>query len=68
MPFVGKIKRICGHTIGLSHLGLVTPCPKIGLHGQQLELCSLPLSAAQLDSIGFSIIRKCIHAVETRGK
>nr|BAC35019.1 unnamed protein product [Mus musculus] len=23
--------------------------------------------AAQLDSIGFSIIRKCIHAVETRG-
>ncbi|KAK2494445.1 hypothetical protein MC885_016835, partial [Smutsia gigantea] len=22
---------------------------------------------AQLDSIGFSIIRKCIHAVETRG-
>ncbi|EPY81421.1 N-chimaerin isoform 2 [Camelus ferus] len=25
------------------------------------------LLAAQLDSIGFSIIRKCIHAVETRG-
>uniref|UniRef100_A0A8I6GMS4 Rho GTPase-activating protein 26 n=1 Tax=Rattus norvegicus TaxID=10116 RepID=A0A8I6GMS4_RAT len=24
-------------------------------------------STAQLDSIGFSIIRKCIHAVETRG-
>lgn len=25
------------------------------------------LSAAQLDNIGFSIIRKCIYAVETRG-
>uniref|UniRef100_A0A8C3RG44 Rho GTPase-activating protein 26 n=1 Tax=Cyanoderma ruficeps TaxID=181631 RepID=A0A8C3RG44_9PASS len=29
---------------------------------------SLPFpAAAQLDSIGFSIIKKCIHAVETRG-
>uniref|UniRef100_A0A2I3HMQ1 Rho GTPase-activating protein 26 n=1 Tax=Nomascus leucogenys TaxID=61853 RepID=A0A2I3HMQ1_NOMLE len=34
---------------------------------QQLDCPSLALSAAQLDSIGFSIIRKCIHAVETRG-
>lgn len=31
-------------------------------------LSSLPLSAAQLDIIGFNIIKKCIHAVETRGK
>ncbi|XP_054208100.1 rho GTPase-activating protein 26 isoform X34 [Homo sapiens] len=28
---------------------------------------SAGILAAQLDSIGFSIIRKCIHAVETRG-
>lgn len=26
------------------------------------------LPAAQLDNIGFSIIKKCIHAVETRGR
>lgn len=30
-------------------------------------LCPSP-AAAQLDSIGFSIIKKCIHAVETRGR
>lgn len=29
---------------------------------------SSSLSAAQLDNIGFSIIKKCIHAVETRGR
>ncbi|KAL4631235.1 rho GTPase-activating protein 26-like [Arapaima gigas] len=28
---------------------------------------ALPLPAAQLDSIGFSVIKKFIHAVETRG-
>lgn len=52
----------------LRHPGLVTPRPETDSHGQQLDCPSLPLSAAQLDSIGFSIIRKCIHAVETRGK
>lgn len=30
-------------------------------------LCPSP-AAAQLDTIGFSIIKKCIHAVETRGR
>lgn len=29
---------------------------------------SSSLPAAQLDNIGFSIIKRCIHAVETRGR
>lgn len=32
------------------------------------KLCLFSLLAAQLDNIGFSIIRKGIQAVETRGK
>lgn len=41
------------------------PCPAL----PAAQPCSLPFpAAAQLDSIGFSIIKKCIHAVETRGR
>lgn len=62
---MGKFKE---YTMELNHTGLVKSCPEVDLRGQQLDSPSLPLSAAQLDSVGFSIIRKCIHAVETRGK
>lgn len=54
--------------MGLIHPELVKPCPNVVLRHQHLDCRFLSLSAAQLDSIGFSIIRKCIHAVETRGK
>ena len=49
-------------------LGWSSTVPGLVCTTSQLDCPFLPLSAAQLDSIGFNIIRKCIHAVETRGK
>ena len=49
-------------------LGWSSPVQSWYVCGQHLDCLLLSLSAAQLDSIGFSIIKKCIHAVETRGK
>lgn len=43
------------------------PCRALPCQLFTMALLPSP-AAAQLDSIGFSIIKKCIHAVETRGR
>ncbi|TKC50786.1 hypothetical protein EI555_018744 [Monodon monoceros] len=65
VPFTFLMAVICSFTALIATGGAIAQ----GLIVLQLCLYDSQnfFKAAQLDSIGFSIIRKCIHAVETRG-